>query len=153
MAESQAVLWRKEKGRCYSAPLSHTSDVDAISPSAAASGAFVPLGQHGRADVPVNWDQEFAGLPPIELPDGRKLETLRDLRSYILALPKREQLRWTDAVAALLKAAERGGGWPFFARLAFSRTLHAISGVEPPPAPRDKNAAWKEKRARRKQSP
>ena len=24
----------------------------------------------------VNWDADFAGLPPIELPDGRKLETL-----------------------------------------------------------------------------
>jgi hypothetical protein len=27
------------------------------------------------------WDDDFAGLPPIELPDGRKLETLADLRS------------------------------------------------------------------------
>jgi hypothetical protein len=95
----------------------------------------------------VNWDQDFAGLPPIKLPDGRKLETLRDLRTYILALPKREQLRWNEAVAALLKAAERGGGWPFFARLAFSRILY---GDERPPSPRDKNADWKAKRAARK---
>jgi hypothetical protein len=28
----------------------------------------------------------FAGLPPSKLPDGRKLETLADCRSYILAL-------------------------------------------------------------------
>ena len=56
----------------------------------------------------MNWDADFAGLPPIELPDGRKLETLADLRGYILALPKRERLRWNDAVAALLKAAEHG---------------------------------------------
>ena len=28
----------------------------------------------------MNWNADFAGLPPIELPDGRKLETLADLR-------------------------------------------------------------------------
>ena len=39
----------------------------------------------------MDWDADFAGLPPIELPDGRKLETLADLRGYILALPKRER--------------------------------------------------------------
>ena len=31
----------------------------------------------------MDWDADFAGLPPIELPDGRKLETLADLRGYI----------------------------------------------------------------------
>ena len=41
----------------------------------------------------MNWDADFAGLPPIELQDGRKLETLADLRGYILALPKQERLR------------------------------------------------------------
>ena len=41
----------------------------------------------------MEWDADFAGLPPIELPDGRKLETLADLRGYILALPKPERLR------------------------------------------------------------
>jgi hypothetical protein len=30
----------------------------------------------------MNWDADFAGLPPIKLPDGRKLETLADLRAY-----------------------------------------------------------------------
>jgi hypothetical protein len=67
-------------------------------------------------------------------------------------LPKRQQeeTRWQHVTAQLLKAAERGGGWPFFARLAFSRALHGVSGVEPPPAPRDKNADWKAKRAQRK---
>ena len=60
-----------------------------------------------------NWGADFDGLPPIELPDGRKLETLADLRGYILALPKQEQARWNDAVADLLKAAEHGGPFPF----------------------------------------
>jgi hypothetical protein len=75
------------------------------------------------------------------------LETLRDLRSYILKLPQREQAeaRWQHATAELLKAAELGGGWPFFARIAFSRALNGVSDVGPPPTPRDKNAAWKAK--------
>ena len=54
------------------------------------------------------WDTDFAGLPPIELPDGRKLETLADLRGYILALPKQERLRWSDAVAVLLLLSTAG---------------------------------------------
>jgi hypothetical protein len=96
--------------------------------------------------------RDFAGLPPIELPDGRKLETLAECAAYILELPKRQQeeARWQHVTAQLLKAAERGGGWPFFARLAFSKALHGVSGVEPPPSPRDKQAAWKAKRAARK---
>ena len=98
----------------------------------------------------MDWDADFAGLPPIELPDGRKLETLADLRGYILALPKQERLRWNDAVAALLKAAEHGGPFCFIARVSFSRTLHGMSGVGPIPKMPDKNAAWKAKRARRK---
>jgi hypothetical protein len=100
----------------------------------------------------VNWDQGFAGLPAIKLPNGRNLETLADCRAYILALPVREQQedRWQHATAQLLKAAELGGGWPLFARLAFSRALHGVPGVEPPPRATDKNAAWKAKRAARK---
>ena len=96
------------------------------------------------------WDTDFAGLPPIELPDGRKLETLADLRGYILALPKQERLRWSDAVAVLLKAAEHGGPYCFIARVAFSRTLHGLSGVEPaPPAKVKKQDRWRERRKER----
>ena len=32
----------------------------------------------------MNWDADFAGLPPIELPDGRKLETFAECAAYIL---------------------------------------------------------------------
>jgi hypothetical protein len=55
----------------------------------------------------MNWDADFAGLPPIKLPDGRQLETLADLRAYIMPLPKRDRLAWNDAVA-VSKAAEPG---------------------------------------------
>ena len=67
-----------------------------------------------RALASIGWNADFAGLPPIELPDGRKLETLADLRGYILALPKQERLRWNDAVAVLPKAAEHGGPFRFY---------------------------------------
>ena len=98
--------------------------------------------------MPVNWDAAFTGLPPIELPDGRKLETLAECAAYILELPKKQQQepRWQRVTALLLKAAEHGGGRPFLARVSFSKALHGVSGVGPPPKPRDKQAAWKAKR-------
>lgn len=73
----------------------------------------------------MNWDQDFAGLPPIKLPDGRELETLADLRGYILKLPERQQqeARWQHAIVELLKAAERGGG------LAVLRTVGLRKGT------------------------
>ena len=58
----------------------------------------------------MGWDDTVAGLPPITLPDGRKLKTLSDCRAYIPALPKRGQARWEGTVAQLLKAAEEGWG-------------------------------------------
>jgi hypothetical protein len=44
----------------------------------------------------MNWDTDFAGPPPIELPEGRKLETLAECAAYILELPKlqQEEARW-----------------------------------------------------------
>jgi hypothetical protein len=35
-----------------------------------------------------NWSAAFTDLPPIALPDGRKLKTLADCRAYILARPR-----------------------------------------------------------------
>jgi hypothetical protein len=100
----------------------------------------------------MNWDANFAGLPPIELPDDRKLETLAECAAYILELPKKQQQepQWQRVTALLLRAAEEGGGWPFLARVSFSNALHGVSGVGPPPKARDKQAAWKAKRAARK---
>jgi hypothetical protein len=97
----------------------------------------------------MDWDADFAGLPPIDLPDGRKLETLADCRGYILELPAREYARWEGVVAELLKAAEHGGPFRFTARMAFGRALHGVSGVGSAPEPRDNGAAWKAKRALR----
>jgi len=75
----------------------------------------------------MNWEADFAGLPPIELPDGRKLKTLSDLRGYILALPKSEQAKhWMPVAAELFKAAEYGGPFLITARSIFSRALHGV---------------------------
>ena len=51
----------------------------------------------------MSWDADFAGLPPIELPDGRKLETLAECAAYILELPKRQQEdpRWQQVTEQL----------------------------------------------------
>jgi hypothetical protein len=98
----------------------------------------------------VNWDADFAGLPSIELPDGRRLETLADCRAFILALPMSQQARWEGVAAQLLRAAEHGGPFCFIARVAFGRALHGVSGVGPIPEPPDHNAAWKARRTRRK---
>ena len=64
------------------------------------------LGQHGRANAALNWDADFAGLPAIELPGGRKLETLAECAGYILELPKKQQQepRWQQVTAELMKA-------------------------------------------------
>jgi hypothetical protein len=79
----------------------------------------------------MNWEATFTALPAINLPDGRKLETLADCRTYILALPSRQQeAHWQDATDALLKAAQHGGPFLFIARVAFSRALSGTVGVE-----------------------
>ena len=100
----------------------------------------------------MNQDADFAGLPPIELPDGRKLETLAECASYVLELPKKQQQepQWQRVTALLLRAAEEDSGWPFLARVSLSNALHGVSGAGPPPKAPDKNAAWKAKRAARK---
>lgn len=72
----------------------------------------------------MNWSADFAGMPPIELPDGRRLENLADCRAYVLAPLAPDQVRWESAVAMLLLAAEHGGPFRMIARIAFSRALH-----------------------------
>lgn len=99
----------------------------------------------------MNWSAVFAGLPPIELPNGGKLKTLADLRCYILKLPEREQPRWESVVAVLLQAAQHGGPFCFVARVAFSRTLHGVEGVGPRPE-RVERPARRAKRAGRRRA-
>jgi hypothetical protein len=101
----------------------------------------------------MNWNAEFGGLPPINLPGRRKLKTLASCREYILELPGREQeaIHWQHATQALLKAAEHGGPFCFIARIAVSRALRGAVRVDPAPEPRqNKPDRWK---ARRKQRP
>jgi len=79
----------------------------------------------------MKWDAEFGGLPPVKLPDGRKLETLGECAAYILGLPKRQPAspQWQGVTAELMKAAEHGSVFRFIARVAFGRALHGVSGV------------------------
>ena len=100
----------------------------------------------------MNWSAAFTDLPPIDVSDGRKLKTLADCRDYILKLKTQDQdqRHWQDATAVLLKAAEHGGPFLFIARIAVSRALRGVSGVEPAPDPADKEPSnpWKYRRKR-----
>jgi hypothetical protein len=64
---------------------------------------------------------------PIPLRGGRQLVTLQHAADYIMKLPKAAQQheRWQLAVENLINAAEIGGGWLMFARIAMLRALNA----------------------------
>jgi hypothetical protein len=57
----------------------------------------------------VPWSDEFE--EPINLPNGRKLVTLRDAATYITKLPKADHTapQWEAAMEALILVAENGG--------------------------------------------
>jgi hypothetical protein len=64
---------------------------------------------------------------PIALRGGGRLVTLQQAADHIMALPEatqREQ-HWQIAVENLINAAEAGGGWLMFARIAMMRALNA----------------------------
>jgi hypothetical protein len=64
---------------------------------------------------------------PIVLRGGRKLLTLQHAADYVMKLPagvQREQY-WQIAAENLINAAETGGGWLMFARIAVLRALNA----------------------------
>jgi hypothetical protein len=63
---------------------------------------------------------------PIALSGGRKLVTLQQAADYIIKLPdaKQKQPHWQLAVQNLINAAETGGGWLMFARIAMLRALN-----------------------------
>jgi len=62
---------------------------------------------------------------PIDLTGGRQLLTLQQAADYIMTLPPelQQQERWQLAVENLINAAEIGGGWLMFARIAVRRAL------------------------------
>lgn len=68
---------------------------------------------------------------PIPLRGGRKLVTLQQAADYIMKLSQAEQHepRWQVAVENLIHAAETGGGWLMFARIAMMRALNADESV------------------------
>jgi hypothetical protein len=64
---------------------------------------------------------------PIRFRGGRELSTLQHAADYIMKLPEAVQReeRWQVAVENLINAAETGGGWLMFARIAVMRALNA----------------------------
>jgi hypothetical protein len=70
------------------------------------------------------WSSSFD--EPIELRGGRRLATLQQAADYIMKLPNDTQRQdcWQIAVENLINAAEIGGGWLMFARIAILRALN-----------------------------
>src|SRR5258708_22645785 len=64
---------------------------------------------------------------PIPLHGGGRLATLQQAADYVMALPEKVQreAHWQTAVENLINAAETGGGWLMFARIAVMRALNA----------------------------
>jgi len=64
---------------------------------------------------------------PISLPGGRRLQTLQQAADHIMQLPEDVQHagHWQTAIETLINAAEKGGGWTMFARIAMLRALNA----------------------------
>jgi hypothetical protein len=64
---------------------------------------------------------------PISLRNGRKLRTLQEAADHIMQLPEQAQhaSHWQTAIETLITAAETGGGWMMFARIAMLRALNA----------------------------
>jgi hypothetical protein len=64
---------------------------------------------------------------PVALRGGRNLATLQHAADYIMKLPDsaQQQKPWQIAIENLINAAETGGGWLMFARIAMLRALNA----------------------------
>ncbi|MDP1868578.1 MAG: hypothetical protein Q8L13_19850 [Bradyrhizobium sp.] len=70
------------------------------------------------------WSTPFE--EPIRLRGGATLITLQHAADHVMQLPKdvQQQERWQIAVENLINAAEIGGGWLMFARIAMLRALN-----------------------------
>jgi len=64
---------------------------------------------------------------PVRVSSKRTLHTLQDAADYIMQLPEDalHEPHWQTAVETLINAAETGGGWVMFARIAMLRALNA----------------------------
>ena len=70
------------------------------------------------------WSTRFEDPIPL---GGGKLSTLQQAADHVMALPEHVQreAHWQTAVENLINAAESGGGWLMFARIAVMRALQA----------------------------
>lgn len=68
---------------------------------------------------------------PVPLPEGGVLNTLHDVRAHVLSLPdtERDEDAWHTVAETLLFAADAGGPWLDFARIATIQALY--QHVEP----------------------
>ena len=84
--------------------------------------------------ISLSWDQQFSD--PIEVPNGRKLVTLRDTALYITRLPKPEHdaPEWQAAMQALILVADHDGP-TMLARIGVMRALRARSCTDRRAAP------------------
>jgi ketol-acid reductoisomerase len=64
---------------------------------------------------------------PVRVDNRRQLRTLQQAADYIMRLPDdaQHEAHWQTAIETLIKAAETGGGWVMFARIAMLRALNA----------------------------
>ena len=64
---------------------------------------------------------------PVRVSNKRKLLTLQQAADYIMELPEdvQHEPHWQTAIETLINAAETGGGWLMFARIAMLRALNA----------------------------
>lgn len=71
------------------------------------------------------WSAAF--YDPISLRGGRKLRTLQEAADHVMQLPEDSQheAHWQMAIETLINAAEAGGGWMMFGRIAMLRALNA----------------------------
>jgi hypothetical protein len=71
------------------------------------------------------WSTAFE--EPIARPGSGRLATLQQAADYIMSLSEdvQQQPRWQIAAENLINAAEIGGGWLMFARIAVMRALNS----------------------------
>ncbi len=64
---------------------------------------------------------------PVRVSSRHELLTLQQAADYIMKLPEdaQHEAHWQTAIETLIKAAETGGGWVMFARIAMLRALNA----------------------------